>query len=144
MGQYNKICSNCILDSSIPNIQFDDRGICNFCEIHDEMEREFPLNELGQQKLSQLLDKVKAKGKNKKYDCVAGVSGGTDSTYNLYMAKKLGLRPLAVHFDNGWDSDIAISNMKNAVTRLDVDFTTVTCDLEEFKNLHISFLKASV
>jgi len=140
----NKICSRCILDSGVPGIQFDAQGVCDFCKIHNEMEKEFPLNELGQQKLNQLIDKIKARGKNKKYDCVAGISGGTDSTYNLYMAKKMALRPLAVHFDNGWNSDIAINNMRNAVTKLGVDLKTITCDWEEFKDLQISFLKASV
>ena len=139
-----KICSKCILDSSVPDIQFDERGVCNFCKIHDEMEKEFPLNELGQQKLSQLIGKIKAEGKTKRYDSIVGISGGTDSTYCLHMAKKLGLRPLAVHFDNGWNTDIAKNNMKNAVKKLDIDLKTVKCDWEEFKDVQISFLKASV
>ena len=144
MTNNQKICSRCILDSSVPGIRFDDEGVCNYCKIHDKLEQQFPLNEFGQQKLNQLVDKIKAKGKNKRYDCVVGISGGTDSTYCLYMAKKLGLRPLAVHIDSGWNSDVAINNMKNAVTKLDVDLKTVTCDWEEFKDLQISFLKASV
>ena len=144
MANNQKICSRCISDTSIPGIRFDDRGVCNYCKIHDELENLYPLNELGEQKLNRLLDKIKRRGENKKYDCIVGISGGTDSTYCLYMAKKLGLRPLAVHFDNGWDSDIAINNMKNAVKKLNVDLKTVTCDWEEYKNLQISFLKASV
>ena len=143
MTNNQKICSRCILDSSIPGIRFDDRGICNYCKIHDGLEKQHPIGELGQQKLNQMVDEIKRRGKNKKYDCIIGVSGGTDSTYTLYMAKELGLRPLAVHFDNGWDSEIAINNMKNAVKKLDVDLKIVTCDWEEFKDLQISFLKAS-
>lgn len=108
------------------------------------MEKKYPLNEMGQQKFNQLLAKIKAEGKGKRYDCIVGVSGGTDSTYCLYMAKKLGLRPLAVHFDNGWDTDIAVDNIKNAVTKLGVDLRTITCDWEEFKDIQIAFLKASV
>ena len=138
-----KICSRCISDTTIPGIRFDDRGICNFCQAHDSLDKQFPLNGLGQQKLNQLVDKIKSNGKGKKYDCIVGVSGGTDSTYCLYMTKKLGLRPLAVHLDNGWDSDIAIGNMKKAVTKLDIPLKTVTCDWDEFKDLQISFLKAS-
>ena len=144
MVSKQRVCSRCISDSSIPGIRFDDRGICNFCKAHDELEKRCPLNELGQQKLDRLLGKIKAKGKGRKYDCVIGFSGGTDSTYLLYMAKKLGLRPLAVHFDNGWDTDIAINNMEKAVAKLGVDLKTVTCDWEEFKDLQISFLRASV
>lgn len=138
------ICSRCISDTSIPGIRFDDKGVCNFCRAHDQLEKQFPLNEVGQQKLNQLVAKIKSKGRNKKHDCIIGVSGGTDSTYCLYMAKKLGLRPLAVHLDNGWDTDTAISNMEKAATKLDVDLKTITCDWEEYKDLQISFLKASV
>ena len=107
-----KICSRCVSDTTIPGIRFDERGVCNFCKRHDEMEKKFPLNELGQQKLNQLIEEIKAKGKNKDYDCIVGVSGGSDSTYTLYTAVKLGLRPLAVHFDNGWNSEIAVGNIK--------------------------------
>ncbi len=143
MTTNQKTCSRCILDSSIPGIRFDDSGICNYCKIHDELEKQYPMNELGQQKLNQLVEEIKRRGKNNKYDCIVGVSGGTDSTYTLYMAKKLGLRPLAVHFDNGWDSEIAINNMKNAVKRLDVDLKTIAVDWEEFKDIQIAFLKSS-
>lgn len=139
-----KICSRCISDTSIPGIRFDNRGICNFCKAHDELGKQFPLNESGQRKLNKLLDRIKTKGKNKKYDCIAGVSGGTDSTYCLYVAKKLGLRPLAVHLDNGWDSEIAVNNMQKTTAELGVDLRTITCDWDEFKDLQISFLKASV
>jgi len=132
------------LDTTVSNIQFDEDGVCNYCRIHDEMEKKYPLNELGQQKLNQLVNEIKNKGKNKKYDCVIGVSGGIDSTYTLYTAKKLGLRPLAVHVDNGWNSDIAVDNMNKAVTKLGVDLKTISFDWEEFKDLQISFLKASV
>lgn len=139
-----RICLRCISDISIPGIRFDERGICTYCKIHDNLEKQFPRNELGQQKLNQLVADIKNKGKNKRYDCIVGVSGGTDSTYCLYMAKKLGLKPLAVHFNNGWDTEIAKINMNNALTKLDVDLKTVTCDWDEYKDLQLSFLKASV
>ena len=139
-----RICSRCISDTSIPGIRFDERGICNYCKIHDNLEDQFPLDDLGQQKLNQLVKEIKRKGENKRYNCIVGLSGGTDSTYCLYISKKLGLKPLAVHFDNGWDTEIAKKNMKNAVTKLDVELKTVTCDWDEYKELQISFLKASV
>lgn len=144
MANNQKICSRCILDTTVPSIRFDEKGVCNYCKIHDEMEKKYPLNEQGQQRLNQLVNEIKSKGKNNEYGCVVGISGGTDSTYCLYLAKKLGLRPLAVHLDNGWNSDIAVNNMEKAVTKLDIDLKTVTCDWKEFKNLQISFLKASV
>ena len=139
-----KICSRCVSDTTIPSIRFDERGICNFCKRHDEMEKKFPLNELGEQKLNRVIEEIKAKGKNKDYDCIVGVSGGRDSTYTLYTAVKMGLRPLAVHFDNGWNSEIAVGNIKKATTKLDVDLHTVVADWEEFKDLQKSFLRASV
>jgi N-acetyl sugar amidotransferase len=139
-----KVCSRCVLDSDIPGIRFDENGVCSYCKIQDEWEKRFPLDETGEQKLSQIVNEIKTKGKNKKYDCVMGISGGTDSTYCLYKAKKLGLRPLTVHVDNGWDTDIAMDNVKNLVTKLGVDLKTVICDWDEFKDIQISFLKASV
>ena len=77
-------------------------------------------------------------------DCIVGVSGGRDSTYTLYTAVQMGLRPLAVHFDNGWNSDIGVSNIKSTTDKLDVDLETHVADWEEFKDLQLSFLKASV
>ena len=144
MMKNQKICSRCVLDTTVPGIRFDENGVCNYCKIHDELEKNNPLNKQGQQRLNQLVKEIKRKGKNKDYDCVVGVSGGRDSTYILYTAVKLGLRPLAVHFDNGWNSEIAVNNIKKATTKLGVDLHTVVADWEEFKDLQLSFLKASV
>jgi N-acetyl sugar amidotransferase len=144
MTNNKKICSRCVLDTTVPDIRFDDKGICNYCKMHDELEKKYPLNELGEQNFKKLIEEIKAKGKNKEYDCVVGVSGGRDSTYTLYTAVKQGLRPLAVHFDNGWNSEIAVNNIKKATTKLNVDLHTVVADWEEFKDLQLSFLKASV
>lgn len=138
------ICSRCISDTTFPGIRFDENGVCNYCKIHEELEKKFPLNEEGKKKLEQLIEKIKLEGKGKEYDCVVGVSGGRDSTYTLYMAKKLGLRPLAVHFDNGWNSEIAVSNIKKSTAKLNVDLHTVVADWEEFRDLQVAFLKASV
>lgn len=139
-----KICSRCVLDTTVPRIHFDPAGICQFCRIHDELEKEFPLNQTSEEKFKQLIDRVKQEGRGRPYDIIVGVSGGRDSTYALYVAVQLGLRPLAVHFDNGWNSEIAVSNIKNATTKLDVDLHTFVIDWEEFKDLQIAFLKASV
>jgi tRNA(Ile)-lysidine synthase TilS/MesJ len=132
------------MDSSIPGIRFDEKGICNFCKIHDDWEKQFPLNAETEKKLKELIERIKEDGKNKKYDCIVGVSGGIDSTYTLYLTKKFGLRPLAVHLDNGWNSELSVNNIKNALTKLNVDLVTHVLDWEEFKDLQISFLKASV
>jgi len=139
-----KICSRCVSDTTMPDIYFDENGICNFCRLHDRFIQMHPLGEEGKSRIDSLVTQIKEDGKNNPYDCIVGVSGGRDSTYTLYLAKKLGLRPLAVHFDNGWNSEISVSNIKNATARLEIDLHTVVADWEEFKNLQRSFLKASV
>ncbi|MFH0861088.1 MAG: N-acetyl sugar amidotransferase [Candidatus Altiarchaeota archaeon] len=139
-----EICSRCVLDTTVPEIQFDENGVCQYCKIHDEMEKIYPLGAEGKIKLDRIVEKIKRKGRGGEHDCIVGVSGGRDSTYTLYLAKKLGLRPLAVHFDNGWNSEIAVRNIQRATTKLGVDLHTVVADWEEFKDLQISFLKASV
>jgi N-acetyl sugar amidotransferase len=139
-----RVCSRCICDTSIPGIIFDSEGVCNFCHEQDERDSNYPLNEEGQLRLEKIIQNIKKKGMGKKYDCIIGVSGGTDSTYCLYLAKKWGLRPLAVHFDNGWNSEISVRNIKNATTKFDFDLYTWVADWEEFKDLQIAFLRASV
>lgn len=137
------ICNRCIFDQSIKDIWFDENGECKYCHIHDEMEKAHPLGNYLDKNYEKIIQKIKGKGKGKKYDCIAGVSGGRDSTYTLLTAVKLGLRPLAVHFDNGWNSDISVQNIKKACEKLNVDLFTIVADWEEFKDLQISFLKAS-
>jgi len=142
--QATKICSRCVMDDTVPGITFDEQGICTFCKIHDELEKKYPLNDETPRRLQEVVDKIKRDGKGKKYDCIVGVSGGRDSTFTLYNAVKLGLRPLAVHFDNGWNSEIAVQNIRNACKILNVDLHTHVADWEEFKDLQRAFLFASV
>jgi N-acetyl sugar amidotransferase len=98
----------------------------------------------GETMLAQIVERIRAEGKGKDYDCITGVSGGVDSTYVIYKLKELGLRPLAVHFDNGWNSELAVNNIKNALDKLGIDLYTYVVDWEEFKDLQMSFLRASV
>ena len=94
--------------------------------------------------LDELISKIKRDGKSKNYDCIIGLSGGVDSTYVAYLVKeKLGLRPLAVHLDNGWNSELSVINMENIVKKLDIDLYTHVIDWEEFKDIQLSFLKSS-
>lgn len=136
------ICSRCVSDTSIPGIRFDAAGVCNYCAIHDAMERRYPLDGDTAARLERKLERIRRRGRP--YDIVVGVSGGRDSTYALYTTVKLGLRPLAVHFDNGWNSEIAVTNIRNATTKLGVDLHTVVADWDEFRTLQVAFLKASV
>lgn len=144
MDHSMKICSRCVLDTTVPDIWFDENGVCKYCKIHDEMEKSHPMGSEGQQKIERTVEKIKKSGKGKDYDCIVGMSGGRDSTYTLNLAVKLGLRPLVVHLDNGWNSEIAVSNIKKATEKLGVDLHTWVADWEIFKDLQLSFLKASV
>ncbi|MBP6695534.1 MAG: N-acetyl sugar amidotransferase [Saprospiraceae bacterium] len=139
-----RICTRCIMDDTVQGIIFDEQGECTFCKIHDELAEKFPLNENTTREIEAIVAKIKKEGKGKKYDCVLGVSGGRDSTFMLYTAVKLGLRPLAVHFDNGWNSDLAVQNIKNVCNKFNIDLYTHVADWEEFKDLQRAFLLASV
>lgn len=142
--QEHVICKNCIMDSTDPYITFDKDGICNHCiRYQNEIHKRVFSGELGREKLNNLLENIKKSGKGKEYDCVIGVSGGVDSTYVAYLTKRLGLRPLAIHFDNGWNSEIAVSNIEKTLDKLQIDLYTYVIDWEEFRELQISFLNSS-
>ena len=98
----------------------------------------------GKEKIREIVSKLKKDGKGKKYDCMIGVSGGVDSTYLTYLAKQLGLRVLCVHFDNGWDSELAVKNIENVVTKCGFDLYTYVINWEEFKDIQLSYFKANV
>tara|TARA_Y100001934_G_C12328279_1_gene763693 strand:+ start:587 stop:1795 length:1209 start_codon:yes stop_codon:yes gene_type:complete len=136
-------CTRCTINATVPQARFDENGICNYCALHDEMEKEFPLTGEGKNKIDQIIKDIKKAGNSKKYDCVIGISGGRDSTYTLYMAKKWGLRPLAVYFNDGFGNPVAGQNMKRATFKLGVDMRTVTADWRESKCLKVACLKAS-
>lgn len=139
-----KICTRCIMDTSDPGISFNDEGVCNHCQKYDrELPKRLFKGKEAEDKLNSLVQKIKHAGKGKEYDCIIGVSGGVDSTYVAYLTKKLGLRSLAVHFDNGWNSELAVSNIQKVLNRLNIDLYTYVIDWEEFKSLQRSFLKAS-
>ena len=144
-GNY-QICQRCVMDTSVPDIQFDAAGICNYCRGYDERARnELHYDKQGQELLQGLLAKIKETGRQKEYDCILGVSGGVDSSMLAYIAKvQLGLRPLAVHLDNGWNSELSVNNIERMLKKLGIDLYTHVLDWEQFKDLQLSFLKASV
>lgn len=146
MQRNYQICSHCILDTTDdPNIRFDENGVCNHCHFYQVQEKKYILpQEVREKKLAEIVEQMKREGKNKEYDCVMGVSGGVDSTYAAYITKQLGLRALVIHLDNGWNSELAVKNIENIVQRLNYDLYTHVIDWEEFKDLQLSFLKASV
>lgn len=141
-----KICTKCIMDTSDKDITFDENGICSNCRSYEQKikERVFTGKE-GKQRLQYFVDKIKEEGKDKKYDCIIGLSGGVDSSYLAYYAvKNLGLRPLAVHMDNGWNTQTATRNINKIVRKLGIDLYTYVIDWEEFKDFQLSYLKAGV
>jgi N-acetyl sugar amidotransferase len=139
-----RICSRCIMDTSDPEIVFDDEGVCNHCHEYERSiaERVYP-PPLGHQMLAATVAQIKREGRRRPYDCILGLSGGVDSSYVAYLTKQLGLRPLALHLDNGWDSDVAVRNIHNIVRRLEIDLETHVLDWEEFRSLQLAFLRAS-
>jgi len=144
MNNLYKRCNSCIMDTSDSEISFDDDGICNHCKSYKErLNSRIYTKEEREEKLSSLVNKIKSNSLNNDYDCIIGVSGGVDSTYVAYLTKKLGLRPLAIHFDNGWNSELAVSNIEKVLKKLEIDLLTFVIDWEEFRDLQKSFLYAS-
>lgn len=144
MAREYQICTRCIMDTSDPDISFDANGVCNHCKEADLMINNVLHDPRREEKLNQLVSEIKSEGQSKPYDCIIGVSGGVDSTYVAYLVKKIGLRPLAVHLDNGWNTEISVRNIEKTLESLDIDLFTFVIDWEEFKDLQVSFLKASV
>jgi N-acetyl sugar amidotransferase len=146
MKKSYKVCTRCVMDTSATDILFDEHGLCNYCtEFLARSGNILQKNSiLRTQELTALVAKVKAEGKGKQYDCVIGVSGGVDSSWVLVQAVKLGLRPLAVHMDNGWNSELAQNNISNLVRGLGVDLYTHVIDWNEYKKLMQAFFDANV
>lgn len=138
-------CTRCVMDTTDLEITFDDLGQCCHCsEFMERRSRHHYHGKESDQMLDRLVTELRRAGKGKEYDCVIGVSGGADSSYLAYLVKERGLRPLAVHMDNGWDSDKAVLNIKNITRKLDIDYESYVLDWEEFKDLQLAFLKAAV
>ena len=142
MNQKTKQCNRCLMDTTADDIYFDKNGYCNFCT--DLIKKLAKRNKIVSSELDLFIDRIKKDGKNKKYDCIVGVSGGADSSYTLHLAKKHGLRILAVHMDNGWNSELASNNIETLISKLDVDLFTHVIDWNEYKKLMHSFFDADV
>jgi hypothetical protein len=145
MANQKIICRRCIYDSGVPGIFFDEQGICNYCRQIEKLEVEYQTGKTeGQILLAQIIEKLKVAGKNKKYDCIIGVSGGTDSSFLLIKAIEWGLRPLAVHYDNTWNSAIATENIRKVTGKLKIDLCTYVIDNKESDDIFKSFFLAGV
>jgi N-acetyl sugar amidotransferase len=141
-----QICANCIMDTSDSNIAFDARGWCDYCNNYCENIRpNWHPNERGEQLIRPVMERIKREGRNRRHDCIIGMSGGVDSSYVTYLAKqKYGLRPLIFHVDAGWNSQEAVNNIERLVDALGLDLHTEVVDWEEMKDLQLAFFKAQV
>jgi N-acetyl sugar amidotransferase len=140
-----QICTRCIYDEQVPGITFDGAGVCNYCRQVEAMEQEYGTGKpQGERRLQQLVEQIRAAGAGKRYHCVVGVSGGTDSSYLLVKAIEWGLRPLAVHYDNTWNTAIATENIRKVTTALKVDLFTHVLDNRESEDIFRAFLRAGV
>jgi N-acetyl sugar amidotransferase len=139
------ICKRCVMDTSDPDITFDSMGYCNHCNNYFINLPKYVLHgKPGEEKLQAIVDQIKRDGRNKPYDCIIGLSGGVDSSYVAWKVKEAGLRPLAVHFDSGWNSELAVMNIENIVKTLNFDLFTFVCDWTEMRDLQLSYFRAGV
>lgn len=145
-GRAYQQCVMSVMDTiADPDISFDENGICNYYyEFLKARENNVFDNDEGEKKLAKIIDDIKKSSNGKKYDCIAGVSGGVDSTYVALKAKEFGLNPLIVHFDNGWNSEMANQNINNIISKLGFDLYTLVVDWNEFRDIQRAYFKANV
>lgn len=141
----HKVCTTCLMDTTDPLISFDNNGICNHCHEFDSITKHnwFP-NEEGHLQLQSTIDRIKQAGKGQEYDCIIGLSGGVDSSYLALKASEWGLKPLVVHVDAGWNSELAVSNIEKIVKHCNYDLHTHVVDWEDMRDLHLAYLKAGI
>ncbi len=145
MEREYQMCTRCVMDTSDPVITFDGEGVCNHChEMEIKLRNWVVPGDKGKQKWEETVQAIKEAGKNKPYDCILGLSGGVDSSYVALLAREYDLRPLVVHFDNGWNSELAVMNIENIVSKLDFDLYTLVVNWEEFRDLQVSYFKSHV
>lgn len=141
-----QICSNCIMDTTDPDITFDERGWCDYCRnYYENILPNWHTDERGGKDLAEISERIKKDGKGRDHDCLIGISGGVDSSHVAYMAKeKLGLKPLLFHVDAGWNSEVSANNIQRLVDGLELDLYTEVIDWPEMKDLQLAFFKAQV
>jgi len=137
-------CTRCLHDETVKGITFGPDGVCSHCQAHDRLEQEYPTGETGRRKLIAIADRLRQEGRGNEYDVIVGVSGGCDSSYLLYYTTQLGLRPLAVHFDNNWNTPIAKENIRRVTDTLDADLQYRGVDRAEYDDICRAFLLSGV
>lgn len=142
--QTGRPCVRCLYDSTIPGTTFNEGGMCSYCSLHDEMDVQYPTGAEGELLLQSAVEEMRSSGRAKEFDCVLGVSGGCDSSYLAHELVSRGLRPLAVHFDNTWDSPIATNNIYTVLEKLEIPLETLVVDNLEYDDIHRSFIESGV
>jgi N-acetyl sugar amidotransferase len=139
-------CTNCIMDESDSTISFNDDGICVYCNnFYEQIKPNWHTDNRGYDVLMDNATRIRIDGKGRDFDCIIGISGGLDSSYTAYVAKEImGLRPLLLHVDAGWNTDQAVSNIEKMVDGLDLDLYTEVVNWEEIKDLQIAILKSQI
>lgn len=144
-GRPYQVCTRCVMDSTDPDITFDDHGVCSHCYYFDNnIQPAWPSPKDGERKLEEMIRDVKAFGVGKPYDCIIGLSGGIDSSYIAVKASEWGLRPLVVHVDAGWNSELAVMNIEQICRRLNFDLVTHVVDWEEMRDMQLAFLRSNL
>lgn len=146
MKREYQICNSCIMDTSDPNIHFDEQGVCDYCNnFKNTIKPSWYTDEKGAEELRQLATKIKKEGEGKDFDCIIGLSGGLDSSYAAHIAvNKMGLKPLLYHVDAGWNTDQAVGNVEKLVDGLGLDLYTDVINWQEMKDLQLAFLKSGI
>lgn len=141
-----KICKKLVLDTTYPGIKFDENGISNqYWDYHKNVKNNWKVNQEGLNELEKIISKIKKNQANKEFDCILGLSGGADSSYMLHViVKEFNLKPLVFHVDGGWNSEIAVSNIKNLVDKLQLDLFTEVINWEEMKDFQLAMFKSGV
>lgn len=144
-GRPYQICTRCVMDTTDPDITFDEHGVCSHCHYFDRNIRPvWPSQDRGKVELKRMLEKVKAYGSGKTYDCIIGLSGGVDSSFVTVKAVEWGLRPLVVHVDAGWNSELAVMNIEQICRKLRLDLVTHVVDWEEMQDMQLAFLRSNL
>lgn len=138
-------CTRCVMDTSDPNIRFDEAGVCNHCHTFENVtSRDWYPNAEGTRRWEVILQEMRAAGRGRDYDCILGLSGGIDSSYVALKAKEWQLRPLVVHVDAGWNSELAVANIEKIVKYCNFDLHTHVVDWEEMRDLQLAYLRSGI
>lgn len=139
-------CTTTVLDTSYPGITFDSAGVCHFVrDFNEHVKPHWHTGPEGRRHLEAMVEKIKASGKGRDFDCIMGLSGGADSSYMLHvMVTEFGLRPLVFHVDGGWNSELAVHNINGLIDKLGLDLFTEVINWEEMKNFQLAMFKSGV